>query len=56
MNDSSYFVWHSLFRLKDKDSAVIDCHEAKKVKQARDSFFAFMKDFTSTTLEQTNVR
>ena len=43
-------------RLKDKDSAVIDCHEAEKVKQARDIFFAFMKDFTSTILEQTNVR
>ena len=43
-------------RFKDKDSAVIDYHEAEKVKQARDIFFAFMKDFTSTILEQTNVR
>ena len=43
-------------RFKDKDSAVIDYHEAGEVKQVRDIFFAFMKDFTSTILEQTNVR
>jgi hypothetical protein len=43
-------------RFKDKDSAVIDFHDAKKIKQIRDIFFAYMKDFTSTILEQTNVR
>lgn len=43
-------------RFKDKDSIVTDYHEAEKVKQVRDIFFTFMKDFTATILEQTNVR
>jgi len=42
-------------RFKDKDSVVIDFHEAEKIKQARDIFFAYMKDFTSTILAEINV-
>lgn len=40
-------------KFKDKDRAVIDFHEAEKVKQTRDILFAILKDFTSKTLEQT---
>jgi hypothetical protein len=43
-------------RFKDQDSAIIDYHEAEKIQHSRDIFFAYMKDFTSTILEQTNVR
>ena len=39
-------------RFREKDSAVIDYQEAGEVKRVRDIFVAFMKDFTSTILEQ----
>lgn len=37
-------------RFKDKDSTVLDLHEAGNIKQARDTFFAYLKDITSTFL------
>lgn len=53
---NSYILQIMPQRFIDKDNAVIDCHEANKIKQARDSFFLFMKDFTLTIFKQTNVR
>ncbi|MFT5697678.1 MAG: hypothetical protein ACI8ZB_000526 [Desulforhopalus sp.] len=43
-------------RFKDKDSTIIDCYEARKIKEVRDIFFMCMKDLASTILEQANVR
>ena len=39
-------------RFIDKDSAVLHFYEAAKIKQARDIFFAYMNDFTSTILKE----
>ena len=52
---NSYAVQIISKRFKVKDSVVIDFHEAEKLKQARDIFFAYLKNFTSTILEEENV-
>ncbi|MGI9537827.1 MAG: hypothetical protein ACR2PB_12210 [Desulfocapsaceae bacterium] len=42
-------------RFKDKDSAVIDYHEARELKRVRGILFTYMRDFTDKILEQTNI-
>lgn len=42
-------------RFKDKDRAIIDFHEAEKIQQARDIFFAYMKDFATSQLRGENT-
>lgn len=39
-------------RFRENDSAIIDYHEAGEIKRVRDIFFAFMKEFAATILEQ----
>ena len=52
---NSYALQIMSKRFKAKDSVVIDFQEAEKLKQARDIFFAYLKNFTSTILEEENV-
>lgn len=49
---NSYVLQVMVPRFKDKDTCVIDVHEADKIKQARDIFYAYLKDFASTILEE----